>query len=60
MVNRDYIQELGLPAAQKKVSKPLAVVILVALAIGGWYVVTTIAAEQSAGHAPRAEAVPKR
>jgi hypothetical protein len=42
MVNRDYTREVGLRSDEKLVSKPVAAVLLVVLAIGGFFAVRTM------------------
>ncbi len=56
MVSRDYTKELGLPSSDSRVSRPVALIILAAMAVGGFFAVKALAT--GAHHAPtHAEAV---
>ena len=49
MVSRDYTKEVGLPSADKIVPKPIAIIIFIALALGVWYTVATLAKHSAEG-----------
>ena len=42
MVSRDYTQEVGLQSGQKMVPKPVAIIVLLALAVGSWLTAKTL------------------
>lgn len=52
MVSRDYTKEVGLSSAQKTVPKPVAAVVLLAIAIGGFFFVHTMIATHHGADVP--------
>jgi hypothetical protein len=60
MVSRDYTKEVGLPTAQKTVSKPVAAVILLAIAVGIWFAAKTLMATPPHSEMRSAEATTHR
>ena len=60
MVNLDYTKEIGMAAGPKKVPKVVAVILLLAMAAGGWYVIRALpAGPHTMPTAPAEKAVTK-
>jgi len=49
MISRDYTREIGMPAGEKPVSRPVTVVVLTLVALAGAAIVWQIFAQMPAG-----------